>query len=1289
MMPTRAWLSVPLLIVAAATASAQGYSPDEAVKRMKLPEGFSARCVAHEPMVRQPVSISFDTRGRMWVLQYLQYPNYAGLKALKQDQYLRTVWDKIPEPPPRGPKGADKITILFDPDEHGVFRKSKDFLTGLNIASGFCLVRGGVYVAQPPYLLFYADKDEDDVPDGDPEVLLSGFGMDDTHSLANSLQIGPDGWLYGGAGSTSTSKIKNLTHPNDPVVEFQQGVWRFHPKTKKFELFSEGGGNPYGLDFDKNGQAIVGTNYGGFACLHQMQGAYYVKGFSKHGPLHNPHTYGYFEHVPYKNFKGGHVTCGGIVYQGDAYPKEFRDQYIAANLLSNAIYWHKLDPVKSSFVASHGGELLEANDSWFRPVDLLQGPDGCVYVVDFYDRRAAHLDPVDNWDKTNGRIYRIEYKSGSEYPRDLDLRKKTTAELLELLKHPNVWYRREARELLAEHAEQNRAAIEVRAAVGILGDAGRMVAWAWEQGDAGSFFPWSAAWAKRLASQYHQRRDGLGREAFERLGRVRSALSETANLDPEQALEVLWAEMRALPASAAESLSDGRTTLLRHPNEYVRAWTVRLTTDSGVPFKLADWATTDSSPIVLAQIACSAKRQSKYSVLSTFHALIDNPVCSEDPHLPHLIWWALEPVVAEVPLISREFGPDQHPKAALYRPLVEKIARRLMAADYGDQRGERGLAVLLKSWKGDPEPVLRGLLMAVAERKFDGVPVLLREPLADLRAARPDDTLVLEILARMGDDTAIAAFRGRLADEKLAAPERLKAIDTLKQVRDPATKALLLAELAKAKSDGFTVALLGGLEGYDDAGLGATVLEMYPAATAAVKKRSVQLLLSRPAWATALFKAIDAGAFPKADVSVDQARTAVGLADKDLTALVEKHFGKVAPATAGEKQARIAWLNAQIPREKGADATRGKALFVKHCAACHTFHGEGGKVGPDLTSADRKNRGYMLAQIVDPSGYIRPEFVVQTVLTVDERKLSGIAKEVGESVELSNFVDNKVVTVAVPKKDVADIKPSAVSLMPEKILDTLTDPEIADLFAYLVSDAAKTPGADAPGSPQVKDAKKLKVALVSGSFEYKSDESLGGLKKYLEATYPVECVLISAKAEKDTALAGAEELAKCDAAVFFTRRLQIEGESLEAVKSFVKSGKPVIGLRTASHGFQKWLEMDKDVFGGDYKNHFGPGVTSVTVAEKQADHPVLKGVAAFKTNGSLYKNPNVAADVTVLLRGSFGKESEPVAWVREKDGRRVFYTSLGHPDDFKDENFTRLVVNALAWATKTELKATK
>ncbi|MEX0978000.1 MAG: PVC-type heme-binding CxxCH protein, partial [Pirellulales bacterium] len=220
-------------------ALAQGYPPGEATRHMKVPEGLEVKLVAAEPLVRQPVAIEFDDAGRLWVIQYLQYPNPAGLKRTKVDRYSRTQYDKVPEPPPRGVRGADRITILEDTDGDGRADRAKDFVDGLNLATGLAFGHGGVFVIQAPYLLFYADKNRDDVPDGDPEVLLSGFGIEDAHSVANSLTWGPDGWLYGCQGSTVTAKIGG--------IEFQQGVWRYHPLTRRFELFCEGGGNSWGL----------------------------------------------------------------------------------------------------------------------------------------------------------------------------------------------------------------------------------------------------------------------------------------------------------------------------------------------------------------------------------------------------------------------------------------------------------------------------------------------------------------------------------------------------------------------------------------------------------------------------------------------------------------------------------------------------------------------------------------------------------------------------------------------------------------------------------------------------------------------------------------------------------------------------------------------------------------------------------------------------------------------------------------------------------------------------------
>ena len=438
------------------TARSNGLTPAEAVARMKLADGLTANVFAAEPDIVQPVAMNWDDRGRMWVVEYRQYPHPEGLKAVALDQYFRTKYDRVPEPPPRGARGADRIKILEDTDGDGRADKVMTFVDGLNLASGVAVGYGGVFVAQTPYLLFYPDRDGDDRPDGPPEVLLSGFGMEDTHAVVNSLTFGPDGWLYGAQGSTVTAHIRGAT--------FQQAIWRYHPRTKKFELFAEGGGNTWSFDWDADGQLFCGTNWGGNVALHIAQGGYYVKNFSKHGELNNPYAFGYFGHCPQEGKVGGHVEIGGLIYQADALPERFRGKLISANLLSNEIKWFDLLPQGSSFRTRTAGDLLIANDPWFRPVDLSVGPDGALYIADWYDKRASHTDTnLDTWDKTNGRIYRISSEgsrfAGSRLPSGTrDLSKLSSADLVGMLAHPNEWVHREARRILAER--QDRAVVK-------------------------------------------------------------------------------------------------------------------------------------------------------------------------------------------------------------------------------------------------------------------------------------------------------------------------------------------------------------------------------------------------------------------------------------------------------------------------------------------------------------------------------------------------------------------------------------------------------------------------------------------------------------------------------------------------------------------------------------------------------------------------------------------------------------------------------------------------------------
>ena len=195
------------------------------------------------------------------------------------------------------------------------------------------------------------------------------------------------------------------------------------------------------------------------------------------------------------------------------------------------------------------------------------------------------------------------------------------------------------------------------------------------------------------------------------------------------------------------------------------------------------------------------------------------------------------------------------------------------------------------------------------------------------------------------------------------------------------------------------------------------------------------------------------------------------------------------------------------------------------------------------------------------------------------------------------------------------------------------------------------------------------------------------LQKHLEENYPVECVRMFRIADDD--IPGLEKLKDCDLAIFFTRRLTIDGEQLKMVKDYCDSGKPILGIRTASHGFQKWLEMDKDVYGGDYKNHYKAGPKcDVTINMKNQEHSILKNVKPYTSNASLYRNANPAGDVTVLMYGAIPDNKEPVTWVRERKvnekAQRIFYTSLGHADDFQEKSLMNLLTNAVGWCVKDE-----
>ncbi|MGV3773110.1 MAG: PVC-type heme-binding CxxCH protein [Verrucomicrobiales bacterium] len=566
------------------SATAQGLSPQEALAKMEVATGFEVKLFASEPEVRQPVAMYFDERGRMWVIQSS----------------------------PNSPQ-ENSITICEDADGDGPADKFKDFVTGLNVATGLAIGYGGVYVLQAPDLLFYPDRDRDDIPDGDPEILLTGFSAENAHAVANSLQWGPDGWLYGTHGSAVASKIRD--------IEFQQGIWRFHPKKKKFELFSEGGENAWGLDFDQDGQAIAGVNSRDGVALHHVQGGYHRKNVEKYGGWRNPYTYGFLGPIPYKDYEAGGIASGGIIYRGGLFPSEFKNSYIAANLMGSTVNWHKFTRDGSTYKAEPGGSLIDARDPSFRPVDCALGPDGAVYVADCYGRPANLLDHDGNSDRSKGRIYRLAPK-GTRASYSFDLHELSTVELVAELPNKNNWFVRESRRLLAERADRSIGSILHR-----------------------------LTWQR----ENHQ----LAVEAF-------WTLTLTSPQWRDSAHDFLHHYSPTIRAWAIRLLADEALLTPRIAGEFLK------TSQSEV------------TPQVRSQLAaCLGKIADKKLAVRIIFNLLEHDMDANDQHIPLLLWWALEPLLTQEPdAVIDQFESGGRWKTAMMRStILERIGRRLSAGN--------------------------------------------------------------------------------------------------------------------------------------------------------------------------------------------------------------------------------------------------------------------------------------------------------------------------------------------------------------------------------------------------------------------------------------------------------------------------------------------------------------------------------------------------------------------------------------------------------------------------------
>ncbi|MFI4874816.1 MAG: PVC-type heme-binding CxxCH protein, partial [Blastopirellula sp. JB062] len=897
-----------------------GLTAEEAAAEMRLPPGFSAVVSAAEPEIQQPIAMALDERGRLWVAEAYAYPQRA----------------------PEG-KGRDRILIFADHDGDGKFDERKVFCEGLNLVSGLEVGHGGVWVGAAPYLLFIADKDGDDRPDGEPQILLDGWGYQDTHETLNAFIWGPDGWLYGCHGVFTHSNVGKPGASKAERTPINAGIWRYHPTRHEFEVFCHGTSNPWGVDFNDYGQAFA------TACViphlyHMIQGARYQRQAGSH---FNRHTYDDIktiaDHLHFLGAKphhgngksdeagGGHAHAGAMIYLGDRWPSGYRGQIFMNNIHGQRLNVDVLKQVGSGYVGSHGPDFLLTQDRASQILNLRYLPDGNAYMIDWYDMQACHDRNASKHDRSNGRIYKICY--GESELVQVDLNEQSDLQLAEQTLRLNDWFVRHARKVL-----QMRAS-----------------------------------------------RRPIADDAIARLRQI-----ATSHPDPTRRLRAYWA--LHVTGNRNENVAN---QMLADAEPFVRGWAIQLSleTNQTPNQRLYDamltMASDDPSPIARLYLASAVQRMPldmRWEILSR---LITHAEDADDHNLPLMYWYAAEPLVEQAPERALALGLSASQSIPQF---AEFMLRRI-----GSGNAREALATLVNGLNQANAPAvqltfLRAMRTSLAgQRRVNPPRGWAKVGAVLIKSANPEVAFEAQALGVIfGDQEAIQQFRGAAANAEASYKLRSAAIQTLLSAADAELPPLLQQLL---KSPPLREVALKGLAQYDDPNTPAAIFAAYGELSLRDKRLALAALCSRSSYGRKLLSEIEEGQIPAADLTADLVRQLSNLKDSTIDEKLANTWGSVRE-TPEEKSKLIERYQKVVGNKKlpAADPQYGRAIFAKTCQRCHALYGLGGAVGPDLTGSNRANLDYLLTNVVDPSAVMAKEYQPSIVLLENGRVITGIVR---------------------------------------------------------------------------------------------------------------------------------------------------------------------------------------------------------------------------------------------------------------------------------------------------------
>lgn len=1018
---------------------ARPLSPEETRTLFQVPPGFEVQLVAAEPDIQKPLNLAFDSQGRVWVTGSTLYPWPARRDALGEPIVnFNKNWDAnqlafraSATPPSPVEFGADSVFVLsdFDPTD-GRARKVRKFADGLNIPIGVMpLPRptgangDTVLVFSIPAIWRLTDTDGDGVAD-QREKLYDGFGFKDTHGMSSNYWLALDGWIYGNHGFTNRSEIRDRS---GRVTILESGnTYRFRPDGSQFELFVNGQTNPFGLTFDARGDLFTADSHSKPVYL-LLPGGYYEGINREHDGL------GFAPPITQENF-GSSAIAGISSYWAPHFPSEYRGNLFSGNPVTGRINRVRLDWQGSSPKAVRQPDFLTSEDRSFRPVQVKLGPDGALWIADFYNPIIGHYEvplthPARN--RTHGRIWRVVWRGPDHsvpVPAVPDLVTYRTAALVDQLTNPNLVVRSLATAELSVRSDATEALVKLQSLLANLIDKA--------DADTDESAALALFWA--LERQNSKAVDPLLRRALLRpdsdaaVAALR-VLSERESL-PKDA-QVLFERLVGTNSSGGPGyfwrLVAG--VLQRHPTRW------------GAPLLLS---MRSRAPIIDFELIYTIRLALKAHVLEARLETLREWASVETAAAEHVADACLAVAGRDAAEFLLEYLSQTNFSGDRAGEFARHAVRHLPSERFGE------LTKLVRSL--EQAPFLQRFtfaegLASVGVRK-DPLPSevsqWMRQELMDGLAA--DDSLVvsraLSALKPLAFGEKAAPLRALALDRKMTDQIRTGALRAL-DPNDPHTQDTLIAAVGSDASSGIrrlAAELLGS--GNSSSAAREALVEGLATAPADLSLALAQALAKSEEGAAELVQLVEAG---RVQASLLQHRYLTLAFDKRSAALRER-----ATALIRELPPEDARLDAIIAQRVGAlaakpgDPVRGTAVFGKFCAACHRLGDSGSNLGPSLDGIGSRGAARIVEDILDPNRNVDPAFRLTTVTLKSGQTVSGMNVR-AQDATLVLFDPAAAQDVALARTEIVHVATSSASAMPAVFESVLSEQEFFDLVAYL------------------------------------------------------------------------------------------------------------------------------------------------------------------------------------------------------------------------------------------------